>query len=82
MTFPACLTIGGKPEAEKLQPRGNGWEFDGAASCRAYGPDMTPPTDFPPMCLACVRRVRAELILAKEIEPHPPGAQAEEAQHG
>ncbi|QCG94990.1 hypothetical protein E6C67_14250 [Azospirillum sp. TSA2s] len=82
MTFPACLTIGGKPEAEKLQPRGNGWEFDGAASCRAYGPDMTPPTQFPPACLACVRRVRAELILAKEIQPHPRRGDEREVANG
>lgn len=46
------------------------WCRDGAASCRAYGPDMKPPTEFPPCCAGCSRKERDDGIRAGTITPH------------
>jgi hypothetical protein len=67
MDRPACYQLG---DPGDLPPRGAGWEIDGAASCKAYGPDMDPPTDFPGDCRFCVRKERADRIRKGVIAPH------------
>lgn len=83
MTFFACLSVGGRNEAMKLQsPVVLAGSSTAPPPVVPYGPDMAPLTEFPPVCRSCVCHVRPELILAKEIQPHPLGARAEGTQHG
>lgn len=68
MSLPACFTVG---DPRSLPPRGDDFTKDRAASCRAYGPDMDPPTEFPAACDGCARKLRADLIRTGDLSPHP-----------
>ncbi|MCW2242208.1 hypothetical protein M2351_006864 [Azospirillum canadense] len=68
-----CWTDPAKCAPENLPPRVQpdcDWNIDLGASCRAYGPDMRPPCDFPPECEGCARKLRAEGIRGGTITPY------------
>jgi hypothetical protein len=66
---PSCWTAGDPAALPPRHPDCD-WCFDRAASCRAYGPDMKPPTEFPRECEGCARKGRDEGIRNKDIEPY------------
>lgn len=47
------------------------WCIDGARSCRAYGPDMKPPTDWPAECFGCARKLLATMEQQGKAAPLP-----------
>ncbi|WP_376960138.1 hypothetical protein ABNQ39_20720 [Azospirillum sp. A26] len=69
---PHCLLIGGEDEARALPIRAP-WSKDGGASCRLHA---TPADSEDALwhtggCVGCCRKLRAEMIRDKVLEPHP-----------
>ena len=73
MSRPHCWTdpVMYAPETFGVRHPDCDWCRDGAASCRAYGPDMKPPTEFPAECDGCARKLRDDGIRGSTITPHP-----------
>jgi hypothetical protein len=70
---PSCWKDGTLEDALNLPARHDDcdWCRDRARSCRAYGPDMNPPTDWPDECFGCVRKLLAVMEQQGKAAPLP-----------
>jgi hypothetical protein len=70
---PHCFVIGGEAEARALNERRAPWAFDAGEACGDHldAAWSAIALQHTPGCQHCARKLRAELIRDKVLEPHP-----------